>query len=142
MDKHSITMNDIVKYSKAATINPDTLSAEMAQHPAIFGQVAIKTAFLRAKVRKLETGLKLMEAELNQTLRNDPNRTAKITEEGLKNEVKTDARFVAATQELQEHSGVLIIAEALVETMRQRGDMLISCGAQWRHENREIHINK
>lgn len=110
-------------------IDPNNLTKQMAQQPAMYGYYAVRYQILKARVKRLESTLKMVENEMIERFRKQhADAQEKFTEAQLAAEAKSSTEVYQAHKEYYEMLEKFNIMEALVDTLKIRAEMLVSIG--------------
>jgi hypothetical protein len=125
----------MVKFSDISMIDTENLSAEFAQQPALYAYFGMLVGMAEKRVADLDLKKDQAFADADEFYREEFEKAGKkVTEAVIKNEVHRDEAYIKAYKLHAEAESQLTILKNFLKALDQRAQMLISSGAQTRHE--------
>lgn len=128
---------DVDEFRKETRVSETTLDDCFMQQAGLVATYVAQHAHSEAQAARVKLQVEIAEAKLYDMHRKELAKGAdKVTEKMVENAVRTDLKYAAIQVRLIEAESIAAINKGLVESLKQRRDMLIQLGADRREDGK------
>lgn len=132
---------DVNEFRRDTRVSETNLDDCLMQQAGLVAEYVAKHAYSEAQAARVKLQVEIAEAKLYDTHRKAAAARAtvtgdKVTEKMVENAVRTDPKYAAIQVRLIEAESIAAVNKGLVESLKQRRDMLIQLGADRREDGK------